>query len=178
MSQIRLCPICNTELPEKAWKTRKYCSERCKSASSYPRAAAYARSEAGRAVRRRIRLKYEKTSASYLLRNRLKARIHKALKCVGLRKNSKTADLIGCDFDTFRAHIESQFKRGMRWDNLGKVWHIDHIAPVSKFNLSDPADQRRAFHFSNMRPLRVLENLTKHDSIIPHQPELLIRINV
>jgi hypothetical protein len=50
----------------------------------------------------------------------------------------------------------------MSWQNYGE-WHIDHVRPLASFDLSDPAQQRAAFHFSNTQPLWAKENLAKSD---------------
>ena len=45
----------------------------------------------------------------------------------------QTQILLGTDFKTARAHIESLFEEGMTWDNWSvNGWHIDHIIPFSK----------------------------------------------
>ena len=50
----------------------------------------------------------------------------------------------------------------MTWNNHGLYgWHIDHIKPVSKFNLLDLEEQRRAFHYTNLQPLWALDNIRK-----------------
>lgn len=73
-----------------------------------------------------------------------------------------------------RKHIEKQFKRGMHWNNHGTVWHIDHIIPLSKFDLTDPMQRKRANHFTNLQPLYVHENMSKGARITqPHQLALL-----
>lgn len=53
----------------------------------------------------------------------------------------------------------------MSWDNWSiKGWHIDHIRPCSSFDPSDPAQVKECFHFYNLQPLWVIENLKKSDS--------------
>jgi hypothetical protein len=48
----------------------------------------------------------------------------------------------------------------MSWDNWSlKGWHIDHIRPISSFDLSDPAQQKECFHYSNLQPLWAIDNL-------------------
>ena len=50
----------------------------------------------------------------------------------------------------------------MSWDNYGiKTWHIDHIKPISKHNLSDPEDIKNAFNYKNLQPLWASDNLSK-----------------
>ena|SRR5438128_2067204 len=108
-----------------------------------------------------------------LLRNRLKARLHKAFRSRGLRKNGNTIELLGCTLEFFRGWIESKFKKGMSWKNYGQ-WQFDHLCPVSKFNLLDPEEVRKCFHYTNIQPLWTPANRLKWNLIIPHQPQFLI----
>ena len=48
----------------------------------------------------------------------------------------------------------------MNWSNMNQ-WHIDHIRPISSFNLNDPTQQKKCFHFSNLQPLWAKDNLKK-----------------
>ncbi len=91
-------------------------------------------------------------------------RIRAALKGVGLRKAHRTEVLIGCPLDEFRAHIEQQFKPGMTWKNY-RLWHIDHIIPVTAFDLTDIKQQRAAFSWKNSQPLWALDNHRKGNQI-------------
>jgi hypothetical protein len=60
----------------------------------------------------------------------------------------------GCSQWELRSHIQAQFRHGMTWQNYGKLWEIDHVCPVGRFNL--PAEIFSCFHFTNLRPrLRV-----------------------
>ena len=94
------------------------------------------------------------------LKDGLRRRVLLALKREGARKQDRTFELTGCSPETLRAHISSQFKPGMSWDNHGE-WHIDHIRPCSSFNLLDPEQQRACFHYTNLQPLWAVENLKK-----------------
>lgn len=71
-------------------------------------------------------------------------------------------DLLGCTLSQLRAHLSSLFRPGMSWENHGPVWHIDHIKPCAKFDLTDPNQQRCCFHYTNLQPLFALENLKKN----------------
>lgn len=83
-----------------------------------------------------------------------------------------TRELLGCSFTEFRAWIESKFKRGMNWDNYGRVWHIDHVMPCSAFDLTRPEQVKVCFHFANLRPMGARENLSKNRRIT--EPQLLL----
>lgn len=90
------------------------------------------------------------------------------------KKEGRTIEYIGCSMLHARRHIEKQFKRGMHWNNHGTVWHIDHIIPLSKFDLTDALQRKRANHFTNLQPLYVHENMKKGARIVQaHQLALL-----
>ena len=98
--------------------------------------------------------------------------IAKSIRCrmfLALRRGWKagsTVDLLGCSTSECMAHLERLFAPGMTWDNWGlgrdnSHWHIDHIRPVSSFDLSDPDEQRRCFHYTNLRPMWCSDNIRK-----------------
>lgn len=61
--------------------------------------------------------------------------------------------LVGCTPDELKAHLESQFKPGMSWDNWTKDgWHIDHVRPLASFDLTIKDQRLQACHFSNLKP--------------------------
>lgn len=71
-------------------------------------------------------------------------------------------DMILFESDEFIKNIESKFSDGMTWDNYGrKGWHIDHIKPISKYNLDDLNECRECWSLDNLQPLWWHDNLTK-----------------
>lgn len=99
---------------------------------------------------------------AFAIKETIRSRIRIAVKIASGKKAYSTMALIGCTVDQLRKHIQDQFKRGMAWNNYGRVWHIDHITPVCYFDLTDPKEQRRCFHFSNLRPLWAKKNLRRN----------------
>lgn len=93
----------------------------------------------------------------------LRARMRAALR--GKNKSDRTLKLLGCSAADWRSHLERQFRPGMTWENYGPVWHVDHIQPCASFDLTDPAQQRACFNWSNTQPLFVEENLRKGDQL-------------
>jgi hypothetical protein len=80
------------------------------------------------------------------------------------KKNIKSELLIGLPWQELKQYLESKFQPGMSWDNYGsKGWHIDHIRPLSSFNLLDPEQFRQACHYTNLQPLWWFDNLSKSD---------------
>ena len=97
----------------------------------------------------------------------------KRIKKSGGTKDRSTIAMIGCSLDDCRSWIESQFKRGMTWANHGTKWHIDHIMPLSKFDLTNEEHRRLATRYTNLQPLWKHENEAKSDDIIDHQAILI-----
>ena len=90
---------------------------------------------------------------SFKIRVNLSVRIAGAVKSKGTRKHKKTLELLGCTILEFRKHLESKFLPTMTWENYGSYWHIDHIIPCVKFDLTKEEEQKRCFHYSNLQPL-------------------------
>lgn len=105
---------------------------------------------------------------SFRLRINLANRIGQAVRYVWGHKSARTLDLIGCTIEELRAHLERQFQPGMSWENYGygdDRWHIDHVRPCATFDLTDPAQQRMCFHYSNLQPLWQPDNFRKNKRI-------------
>ena len=99
----------------------------------------------------------------FRIKKLLRGRTGIAIKAVnGAKKCAKTTEMLGCSIEDFRIYLESKFESGMTWENYGKVWHVDHIMPCAIFNMTKPEHQKRCFHFSNMQPLFVTDNLKKN----------------
>jgi len=104
--------------------------------------------------------KYRQNNANYRLRCILRKRVYSALKHKS--KFNSTLKLLGCSINKLKRHLEKQFQKGMSWNNYGKYgWHIDHIKPCYSFDLSQPIQQKKCFHYSNLRPLWADENLKR-----------------
>lgn len=118
--------------------------------------------------RRQYRRHYKKarlkSDVCFWLSHAVRSRFNIALRR-GYKKGSAIA-LLGCSVEELKKHLERQFKDGMTWENRGiGGWHIDHIIPLSAFDLSDVAQLKIACHFSNLQPLWQAENLSKKASL-------------
>ena len=89
----------------------------------------------------------------------LRARLRGAIKNKA-KVGSAVSDL-GCTIDFLYGYLEEQFTDNMSWENHDPVWHIDHIKPLSSFDLEDREQFLIASHYTNLQPLSVVDNLSK-----------------
>jgi len=94
---------------------------------------------------------------------RLSRNISKAIwECLKNNKAGKSwKKFVDFTIDELKIHLESKFKEGMTWDNYGSYWHIDHIKPLSWFDLKN--EMSKAWSISNLQPLTSFENLSKNN---------------
>ena len=111
---------------------------------------------------RKYKPEREKRDPAYKMGNRLRSRMNMALKR-RYKSGSAVRDL-GCSIDEFVKRIESLWKPGMTWDNYGNKkdqWSLDHIDPLSSFDLTDRKQFLKGCHYSNIRPMWHIENVKK-----------------
>jgi hypothetical protein len=101
------------------------------------------------------------------LKRVIRSRIYIALQ---KNKSKKTIEYLGCNQDDYVKWI-SYNSCDYTIDNHGKLWHIDHVIPLSKFNLDDEVEQLIAFNWRNTTAVSVKENLSKNNKILTSQIE-------
>jgi hypothetical protein len=119
---------------------------------------------------------YNRTKAnpSKIIKMRLARRLWKFARN-GHKIDSMRA-IVGCSFEFLKEWIEARFLPGMCWSNYGE-WHFDHIIPCASFDLTNPNEQKKCFHYSNIQPLWAGDNLRKSAKITTGtQPELSMAI--
>ena len=70
--------------------------------------------------------------------------------------------LTGKTPEDMREYLEEKFSDGMSWENYGN-WHVDHIRPVSSFNLLNTKEICECWNWQNLQPLWKFDNLSKRD---------------
>ena len=82
----------------------------------------------------------------------------------GYKKNSKTYDIVGCDYETLLKHLKDTYKKnyGVEWDGKEKV-HIDHIIPIATAKTDE--DIKKLCHYTNLQLLKEKDNLAKRDKL-------------
>lgn len=98
--------------------------------------------------------------------DKLRARISTIIrqKMQGKRKAGSAVKDLGCTLMELMDHLESKFQDGMNWENYGE-WHIDHIKPLSIFDLINEEDFKIAVHYKNLQPLWAIDNLKKSNKV-------------
>jgi hypothetical protein len=85
--------------------------------------------------------------------------------CKALHRNQKRGSAVkdlGCSIIELKQYLESKFQPRMNWNNWGKDgWHIDHIKPLSFFDLSNRNQLLEAVHYTNLQPLWASDNMSK-----------------
>lgn len=112
-----------------------------------------------------------KTDPSYKIACNLRTRIYNAVK---KGKSGSAVNDLGCSIEFLVQHLESQFypdrETGemMSWENYGRwegKWNIDHIVPLSSFDLTDKEQFLKAAHYTNLQPLWFDDNMRKGDKL-------------
>jgi len=91
--------------------------------------------------------------------NLQRGHIKRCFQYTSLKKTKSSIKYLGCDINTFISHMEKKLIGDMTWDNI----HIDHIKPVSKFNLDIEEEFNKCCHYTNLQPLLAKDNLIKHN---------------
>lgn len=148
--------------------------ERQRRTSPAKRAAAVAKTKAwvasnkerSIAWRRDYHAQKMKEDPQYKAKVTMRRRFYMAIRnqvCDGWNiKSGEAVRMLGCTMSEFVQYIESLWLPGMAWANWTRDgWHIDHIAPLSAFDLADAKQLMTACHYTNLRPLWATDNLRK-----------------
>jgi len=98
----------------------------------------------------------------------IRTRIYNCLK--NHNKTKHSIDYLGCTTLEYSDYIFS-YNENYNLENYGKIWHIDHVIPISKFDLNNEEQQLLAFNWRNTMPLSAKENLSKNNKVIKEQIE-------
>ena len=119
--------------------------------------------EINRISRKRMMPKWRKNrklvDPSYHISETIRSYISRSIKGK-IKEKKRTEEIVGIDFKDLVRYLEKKFKPGMTLSNYGK-WHIDHIKPVAKFDLTISGELEKCFHYTNLQPLWAIDNLKK-----------------
>ena len=126
-------------------------------------------------IKRRIHWKEPK-----MLTYRISSLLRYALK--HNRRGAYWEKLLGYTLDDLRRRLKRSIPIGYEWDDFlnGKL-HIDHIIPVSVFNITsiNCLDLKRCWALQNLQLLPAIENIKKSNKLTnPFQPGLSLRVSL
>ncbi len=116
----------------------------------------------------RLKIK-RKEDIQYKLSDNMRCRIRKAFRNACIKKNKRTFDLIGCTGKQLVDHL-----LGMGYD--ARIHQIDHIIPISAFDLINAKHQLIACHYLNLQPMTPHDNNSKHHALPDNWEERIINI--
>ena len=165
--------------PENRKRRREYDHEYSRSEKGKKRDKKYRESQNGREKRReqktRHRLKWRKDPI-WKLRQYTSARAWEMYHKQGLNKSESVLKMFGCSVLKVHCHIESKFDFYMTPNNAGKYgWHIDHIIPVSSWDLTHPVERKVSFWYKNLQPMWGSDNIRKRDTYKEEDKQALIK---
>ena len=107
------------------------------------------------------------TDPAYKLISYFRTAIYQVLKESNVEKNKHYFDVLKYTPEQLINHLEVQFTEGMTWDNYGE-WHVDHIRPISSFNISEMGDSNfmECWCLDNLQPMWGEENIRKSNKIL------------
>ena len=120
-----------------------------------------------KASRKKYINKKSETDPVFRLKIKIGKTISNSIRRQGFSKNSRTAEILGCDFNLFLSYIESQFKPNMNWNNI----HLDHIKPISLAKTEKEVLELN--HYTNFQPLFAKDNIKKSNKLIEKQLRLI-----
>jgi hypothetical protein len=116
---------------------------------------------ASQAIYRKNRLK---TDDLFAVKRRIRCLVANSLKNKGYTKKSSVNEILGCSYEEFKTHIESQFLNGMSWENRNE-WHIDHFIPLA--SAKTESEILKLNHYTNLRPMWAIDNIRKGAKMPP-----------
>lgn len=116
-----------------------------------------------RAYHKQYRREREEKDPLFKMSVNLRHLVANSLRRQGYTKKTRTAEIVGCDFDTLWEHLRQTWVKnyGQEWD--GEDYHIDHIIPLATAKTEQ--DVIDLFHYTNLQMLKPEHNLDKKDKL-------------
>ena len=169
---LKICKRCNVLKPivefGNSWRTKdelRYWCRFCES-NSYTTWLKNNREYVNKYKRER-----RANNESLRLANNLRSGLRQALSRQSTNKTIRTEDLLGISFNEFKKYIDFLMTTNMKWNNI----ELDHVYPLSAFNLTDTNQLKEANHYSNIQLLLKRDNRSKgskfheHDIVVQNE---------
>jgi hypothetical protein len=168
--QVKCCTLCKKTFPISFFHKRKLAKKEGLQSHCKKCHKKYKSTEKAKLGRRRYLNKKYRTNENYRIQKSYRKKTTKALKRLLSGKlqttKDKHRDYLGCSISYYKDYIESKFQEGMTWENYGvHGWHLDHIIPCTAFDLTNPEQIKKCFHYTNTQPLWAKDNIKKSNTI-------------
>lgn len=90
----------------------------------------------------------------------VRTRIYNCLR--NKNKTKHSIEYLGCTSQEYFNWMLT-YDKNYDLNNYGSEWHIDHVIPLSKFNLNNVEEQLIAFNWRNTMPLSAKQNMSKNN---------------
>ena len=122
-------------------------------------------------IRSEYRKKKKRIDLEFRMSCLLRERVSKAIKNQAGEKAYKSKELLGDSVEFIINYLFNNYfeKTGIRAtinDISKKGLHIDHIIPCDAFDLTNPEEQKKCFHYTNLQLLSASENFKKTNKYI------------
>jgi len=95
-----------------------------------------------------------------------RSRLRRCFKNSNLKKTKPSIEYLGCSTEYFMEYFKKKMDKfnlfseiEMKWDNI----HVDHIKPISVFDLDNQDEFISCCSYTNLQPLLAEMNRTKHN---------------
>lgn len=164
---MKICNKCKLDLNESQFfkdnKAKDKLQSWCKICRSKNLSSYYKRNPKKRCriTKEQARKRYHKNKVSWNISRRIRQSLN------GISKKVHWENITNYTLVELKSHLENLFTSQMNWDNYGSYWHIDHIIPISYFNITslDCEDFKKCWALNNLQPLEAKENIRKSNKI-------------
>jgi hypothetical protein len=88
-----------------------------------------------------------------------RGQLRRVLNLCDFNKSKSSIEYLGCSVEYFIEFMKTKMTDGMTFDNI----HLDHIKPVSRYNLENEDEFLDCVHYTNFQPLIATDNLSKNN---------------
>lgn len=187
MEELKLCKYCEQELPIDCFRHNRCKCKKCEKdygrkyrQGDIGKQKAIEWSNNNKIQHKKLQSEWAKNNRQYLndkhnfrwandFEFKIKKSCQKHLINNLKNKQKSTMKYFSCDIELFVKWLKYCFNDSMTINNHGTYWHLDHVIPVSSFNLNNSDELYLCFHYLNYMPITATDNLIKNNKIIYSQ---------